>query len=301
MVLENNSFSSQVFPESINSPDSHQAQIVGASNPISLLDLNTVFVGENTSLFSNLSAEQQAENTQNYVNSVSMPNSMQSNDFTLVSPPMAPGTPASSVLSSRMSLKSTSIALISASASATSVSTFPTTTLNASSGYPLSSNFPSTSSAYLSTAYPSLSGLPYNASLATTPGVFDDQSALKVATPGAVFKTPAPVTATASQATSTSTLPVVQTRSNISSSSDKSPKRRSVADSVIERLFTLIDINGDGAVSIEEAERIFLKLNTRLGRNYGLVDVKNFFLSLDPTGTGKINMEQFKKAFPSKD
>lgn len=299
------------------------------SSPVKTAESSLLVNQENTSLFSNLSTVQapvenhKVENIDcittfnaNHSTAVSTaPNSMQSNELTLVTPsipPIVPGTPVSSVLSSRLSLKSASIALLSASASATSVSTFPTTTLNASTGYGLS-NFQTTSSTsyqsshYISTAYPTLSGATLYSNQAE---IFESpvESSSKEVTSSDVLETSfkeaelsskidIPVTDISS---TSSTKQTVQSTVVISPTLGALKLRKSVADSVIERLFTLIDINGDGVVSIEEAERVFMKLNTRLGRNYSSHDVKNFFQSLDPAGTGRINMEQFKKAFPNR-
>jgi hypothetical protein len=93
---------------------------------------------QNTSLFSNLSTlTQQQQQKQMQLQSVAENNVAP--DITFVTP----SSPVSSVLSSRMSLKSTSIALISGSASATSVSTYPT---NLNNSNVMSNYLPSASS-----------------------------------------------------------------------------------------------------------------------------------------------------------
>ena len=295
------------------------------------LAINTS-MDQNTSFFSNLSTlshlqqkQQQKPMMQPILveNCVGVPNSIQSGDITFVTP----SSPVSSVLSSRMSLKSTSIALISGSASATSVSTYPNYS-NLNNSNAMSNYLPSNSSSVYNSLTNEFQSTANNQSFNLIlksehfPVMDAPLPSAKLATPSALIKTPAPVTATTCQATSTSTIIQSPTPTNtlVSQSSNASPtntviarstssspksertirSRRSVADSVIERLFSLIDINGDGAVSVEEAERIFLKLNSRLGRNYGSDDVKMFFQNLDPSGTGKINMEQFKKAFPNR-
>jgi hypothetical protein len=194
--------------------------------------------------------------------------------------------------------------MISASASATSVaSTIPTSAYN-------SSIFPSIFTNYQSNFLSNTNNLIKNEESIEThvkiPKIQaqNAQISMENATPDSLIKTPAPITVTVSQASTQIESPSIPTQTNIQtrshSISSSNSSKKYVDNVVIERLFSLIDINGDGAVSIEEAERIFLKLNSRLKRNYGSDDVKLFFLSLDPTGTGKINLEQFKKAFPNK-
>jgi hypothetical protein len=40
-------------------------------------------------------------------------------------------------------------------------------------------------------------------------------------------------------------------------------------ESAIENIFRSIDVSNTGSIDISEASRVVLKLNTRLGRNYG--------------------------------
>ena len=51
------------------------------------------------------------------------------------------------------------------------------------------------------------------------------------------------------------------------------------ASNVIAEIFGSIDRDNNGRLSVEEAERIFLRLNSRLGRRYGkrYFKLKNFF------------------------
>jgi hypothetical protein len=68
-------------------------------------------------------------------------------------------------------------------------------------------------------------------------------------------------------------------------------------NSLIEILFNQIDKNGTGSISIEDAETLVLRLNSRLGRCYGEDDVKEFFSVLDKNKDGLLNLEEFKQAF----
>ena len=65
----------------------------------------------------------------------------------------------------------------------------------------------------------------------------------------------------------------------------------------IEQIFSQIDIDSDGNISVEEAEKIFLRLNSRLNRSYGENEVAQFFYSLDSNRDGNINLNEFKLAF----
>ena len=68
-------------------------------------------------------------------------------------------------------------------------------------------------------------------------------------------------------------------------------------NNLIEILFKQIDKNGSGLISVEDAERLVLRLNSRLGRCYGEDDVRAFFSVLDKNNDGSLNLEKFKKAF----
>ncbi len=49
------------------------------------------------------------------------------------------------------------------------------------------------------------------------------------------------------------------------------------SESAASQIFSMIDIDNSGSISLEEAEKIVLKLNSRLKRAYGEVEVKDFF------------------------
>jgi hypothetical protein len=66
---------------------------------------------------------------------------------------------------------------------------------------------------------------------------------------------------------------------------------------IIDNVFAQIDTNNDGNIEVGEAERIFLRLNSRLGRSYGENDVKYFFNSLDTNKDGKIDLAEFRTVF----
>ncbi len=66
---------------------------------------------------------------------------------------------------------------------------------------------------------------------------------------------------------------------------------------LINEIFSQIDVDGDLLISVSEAERILLRLNSRFGRHYGEDDVKLLFKALDTDRDGNLNLEEFKQAF----
>lgn len=69
------------------------------------------------------------------------------------------------------------------------------------------------------------------------------------------------------------------------------------ASALVQQILNQLDTDGSGTLSVEEANSIFLRINSRLGRRYGEDDVQNFFQSLDLNGDGQINLAEFKRAF----
>ena len=70
----------------------------------------------------------------------------------------------------------------------------------------------------------------------------------------------------------------------------------SLVSSTADDIFSMIDIDNSGYISIEEAEKVVLKLNSQLGRSYGEIEVKEFFL--DICGDDNvITRSQFIQAF----
>ncbi|RNA39701.1 serine threonine- phosphatase with EF-hands 2-like [Brachionus plicatilis] len=66
---------------------------------------------------------------------------------------------------------------------------------------------------------------------------------------------------------------------------------------IIEQIFRSIDTKNSGRITFEDAGKVVLRLNSRLGRNYGEDDVKALFADLDTNNDGSINFDEFKKAF----
>lgn len=68
------------------------------------------------------------------------------------------------------------------------------------------------------------------------------------------------------------------------------------ASSAALKIFSMIDANNNGFISVAEAERIVLRLNSRLNRSYGENDVKAFFSSM-VGDSDSITQEEFVSAF----
>ncbi len=62
------------------------------------------------------------------------------------------------------------------------------------------------------------------------------------------------------------------------------------------KIFDMIDYDGSGEIEVFEAERIVLKLNSRLKRSYGENEVRKFFLAVSG-GAKKIKKHAFVDAF----
>lgn len=65
----------------------------------------------------------------------------------------------------------------------------------------------------------------------------------------------------------------------------------------INEIFSSVDRDHNGRITIEEAEKLLLRLNSRLGRRYGEDDVKRFFDSLDINKDGQIDVVEFRRSF----
>lgn len=70
-------------------------------------------------------------------------------------------------------------------------------------------------------------------------------------------------------------------------------------DSILREIFALIDVNADGILTIDEARRVLLQLNEKLGRSYGEHDAQAFIHRLDRNMDGKINYDEFKQVLIS--
>jgi len=69
------------------------------------------------------------------------------------------------------------------------------------------------------------------------------------------------------------------------------------ASALVSQIFSQMDRDGSGTLSVNEAESIFLRINSRLGRSYGENEVALFFRTLDRNGDGVINLNEFRAAF----
>lgn len=65
----------------------------------------------------------------------------------------------------------------------------------------------------------------------------------------------------------------------------------------VEQIFKLIDKDNSGFITVEEAGRILLRVNSRLGRSYGEENITDLFNILDKNGDGKLNLAEFSAIF----
>jgi len=62
------------------------------------------------------------------------------------------------------------------------------------------------------------------------------------------------------------------------------------------QVFAMVDVDNSGSITVDEAESIVLKLNSRLNRSYGEDEVKAFFATVSG-GSSQISKAQFLSAF----
>ena len=56
-------------------------------------------------------------------------------------------------------------------------------------------------------------------------------------------------------------------------------------------------MDNSGYISVEEAGKILLKLNSKMGKSYGEDDINKFFKTLDVNKDGRLTLNEFKHAF----
>lgn len=68
-------------------------------------------------------------------------------------------------------------------------------------------------------------------------------------------------------------------------------------ETLIEYLFRSVDTTSNGKVSVNEAEKLLLKLNSRLDKQFNEEHVKSFFNEISIGKDGLIILQEFKRAF----
>jgi hypothetical protein len=66
---------------------------------------------------------------------------------------------------------------------------------------------------------------------------------------------------------------------------------------LLAEIFAKVDRDGNGSLTFEEAEKLLLKLNGRLGRRFTQDDVRSFFETLNVNNDGTISLNEFRRAF----
>ena len=78
---------------------------------------------------------------------------------------------------------------------------------------------------------------------------------------------------------------------------EASPTSNLILEDLIRQIFNTIDRNGNGRITVEDAQKSLLRLNSRLARNYGETDLNTFFDSLDRNKNNSLDYDEFKRAF----
>ena len=92
-------------------------------------------------------------------------------------------------------------------------------------------------------------------------------------------------------------LGVSSSGSVLASTSDSIFDTNNALSELITQIFHTIDRNNNGRINVEDAEKTLLRLNSRLGRDYGENDVRAFFMALDANNDGTLSLDEFKRAF----
>jgi hypothetical protein len=82
-------------------------------------------------------------------------------------------------------------------------------------------------------------------------------------------------------------------------STTQAPLGSNITDisNLLGEIFAKVDRDGNGSLTFEEAEKLLVKLNSRLGRRHGHDDVRAFFETLSVNNDGTISLNEFRRAF----
>lgn len=82
-------------------------------------------------------------------------------------------------------------------------------------------------------------------------------------------------------------------------STPQAPLGSNITDisNLLGEIFAKVDRDGNGSLTFEEAEKLLVKLNSRLGRRHGHDDVRAFFETLSVNNDGTISLNEFRRAF----
>jgi hypothetical protein len=69
---------------------------------------------------------------------------------------------------------------------------------------------------------------------------------------------------------------------------------QAIVSALLGELFSSVDQNADSRISVNEAEAVVVKLNSRLGRNFSKEDAQAFFSALDSNRDGQVDFSEFK-------
>lgn len=70
-----------------------------------------------------------------------------------------------------------------------------------------------------------------------------------------------------------------------------------VTGAQINEIFASVERDHTGSITVEEAEKLLLRLNSRLSRRCGEDETKRFIDSLDHNKDGHVDLLDFRRAF----
>lgn len=85
-------------------------------------------------------------------------------------------------------------------------------------------------------------------------------------------------------------------KSTITNLTNNNPNR-AVVSPLIHNIFSNINLNKSGHISIDEMNKTFSKLNNCLGREYGPTELNEFFANMDSNRDGYVDLAEFKNFF----
>lgn len=69
------------------------------------------------------------------------------------------------------------------------------------------------------------------------------------------------------------------------------------ASALVQQIINQLDSDGSGTLSLDEANSIFIRINSRIGRSCGQFETNQFFQNLRQNSNGRIDLNEFKQAF----
>ena len=65
----------------------------------------------------------------------------------------------------------------------------------------------------------------------------------------------------------------------------------------MNQILSTVELDLNDNISVKDAEKLLLRLNSKLGKKYGVQEANEFFNKITILSKGKINFEEFKNLF----